>query len=114
MAQSWCNLLFAHWRVPINTLESLIPSGLTLDTYEGEAWIGVVPFHMKHIRAHGLPAVPFTSAFPELNVRTYVTDGKKRGVYFFSLDAMYRLAVETAPKRLSSALLYGGYGVVRR
>lgn len=96
MAQSWCNLLFAHWSLPAELLQPLIPSGLTLDTYDGQAWIAVVPFHMRNIRARGVMPIPSTSAFPELNVRTYVTDGDKAGVWFFSLDAMHRLAVETA------------------
>lgn len=60
------------------------------------AWLGVVPFHMSGIRMRGCPAVPTTGAFAELNVRTYVTDGVKRGVWFFSLDAESRLAVAVA------------------
>lgn len=96
MAQSWCNLLFAHWVLPADLLQPLLPSGLTLDTYDGQAWLAVVPFHMRNIRPRGVSPLPYVSAFPELNVRTYVTDGQKAGVWFLSLDAMHRLAVETA------------------
>jgi uncharacterized protein YqjF (DUF2071 family) len=93
MKQTWLDLLFAHWPVRSEELRELIPSGLKLDTYDGYAWIGIVPFRMKGIRLRGLPPIPFTSAFAELNVRTYVTAEDKPGVYFFSLDAANRLAV---------------------
>jgi uncharacterized protein YqjF (DUF2071 family) len=96
MAQSWHDLLFAHWRVDAAALGALLPPGLALDTFAGEAWVGVVPFRMSGIRLRGLPAVPGTSAFPELNVRTYVTDGEHPGVWFFSLDAAHALAVRVA------------------
>lgn len=93
MEQSWLNLLFAHWPLPPEALRPLIPKSLPLDTFEGEAWIAVVPFHMSGIRLRGLPLVPGTSRFAELNVRTYVTLNGKPGVYFFSLDAAHSLAV---------------------
>ncbi len=96
MAQSWHTLLFAHWRVPLDTLRPLIPAALEIDTYNGEAWVGVVPFRMSDIRFHGLPLLPYVSAFAELNVRTYVIRDGKPGVWFFSLDAANPLAVEVA------------------
>jgi len=96
MAQNWEDLLFAHWPVPSEVLRGLVPSGLELDTFEGKAWIGVVPFRMSGVRLRGTPAVPGLSAFPELNVRTYVKRGKQPGVWFFSLDAANRVAVEVA------------------
>jgi uncharacterized protein YqjF (DUF2071 family) len=76
----------------------LIPSGLTLETYEGEAWLAVVPFRMSHVRPRLFPAVPWLSHFPELNVRTYVRVGDKPGVFFFSLDAGNPIAVALARK----------------
>lgn len=96
MVQSWHELLFAHWPVPLEVLRPLIPNVFTIDTFEGEAWIGVVPFRMSGIRPHGLPAVPALSAFPELNVRTYVKRDGIAGVYFFSLDAGNPIAVTLA------------------
>ncbi len=96
MAQSWHTLLFAHWRVPVETLRPLIPAALELDTCDGEAWVSVVPFTMSHIRARWLPPFPCVSAFIELNVRTYVVRDGRPGVWFFSLDASNRLAVEAA------------------
>ena len=65
---------------------ALVPAGLELDTFEGQAWIGVVPFRMTGIRPVA-SAAAWLSAFAELNVRTYVTVGGKPGVCFFSLDA---------------------------
>ncbi len=96
MRQSWHDLLFAHWPVDPAKLQGVMPAGLPLDTFEGKAWVGVVPFRMSGIQLRGLPVVPFTSAFAELNVRTYVSVGGKPGVFFFCLDASNPLAVEVA------------------
>jgi uncharacterized protein YqjF (DUF2071 family) len=96
MAQSWAGLLFAHWRVPAHLLRLLIPAALELDTYEGEAWLGIVPFYMRDVHPRGTVNVPGLSAFPELNVRTYVTRDNKPGVWFFSLDAASCVAVNLA------------------
>lgn len=93
MAQTWHDLLFAHWSLPAEAIRPLVPAPLPLDTYEGRAWIGIVPFWMSGVRPRLAPPLP---PFPELNVRTYVTLGGKPGVYFFSLDAANRLAVRTA------------------
>ena len=92
----WHELLFMHWPVPAAALRPLIPGGLELDTFGGEAWLGLVPFRMSGIRRRPLPPVPGTAAFAELNVRTYVTAGGKPGVWFCSLDAANRLAVRVA------------------
>jgi uncharacterized protein len=96
MAQSWHDLLFAHWPVDVKILRELIPDRLEIDTFEGQAWLAVVPFRMTGVRLRGMPSVPWLSAFPELNVRTYVTCGGKPGVWFFSLDAANSLAVAIA------------------
>ena len=104
MVQTWNDLLFAHWPVPVEILEPLVPSALPLDTFDGQCWVAVAPFHMTGIRFRGLPPIPGLSSFPELNVRTYVTVGGKPGVYFFSLDAGSRAAVWSA--RLAYRLPY--------
>ncbi|HUE43709.1 MAG TPA: DUF2071 domain-containing protein [Candidatus Sulfotelmatobacter sp.] len=99
MAQTWHDLLFAHWRIDaiqLGTLRPLIPAALDIDTFQGEAWIGVVPFRMSGVRLRATPEIPMLSAFPELNVRTYVTHGGKPGVWFFSLDAANAIAVSIA------------------
>lgn len=96
MTQTWNDLLFSHWPVKPAQLRPLIPPELELDTYEGECWIGVVPFTMAHIRLRTLPEVPGLSATVELNVRTYVRAQGIPGVYFFSLDASSPIAVASA------------------
>lgn len=96
MKQTWNDLLFAHFPVKFDTLRKLVPEIFPLDTYDGMCWVGVVPFHMTDIRLRGLPPIPGTDKFPELNVRTYVTIDGKPGVYFFSLDATNLLAIKVA------------------
>ena len=96
MSMQWHDLLFMHWPVAVEALRPLIPRALEIDTWTDTAWVGVVPFRMAGVRSRLGPALPWLSAFPELNVRTYVTIGGKPGVWFFSLDAGNPLAVEGA------------------
>jgi uncharacterized protein YqjF (DUF2071 family) len=96
MKQTWNDLLFAHWPIDADLLRALIPNLLPVDTYEGTAWIAVVPFWMSGVTARGIPPLPYFSQFPEMNLRTYVTLEGKPGVCFFSLDADNRFAVEAA------------------
>jgi hypothetical protein len=96
MRMTWSQLAFLHWRVNPSSLARFIPAGLQLQTFDGSAWLGVVPFLMSDVRARGLPRVPGTHRFLELNVRTYVTDGSRPGVWFFSLDAENWAAVRGA------------------
>lgn len=96
MTQTWHDLLFAHWPIPADTLRRLVPADFPIDEYDGTGWIGVVPFRMTNVAPRLVPALPWISAFPELNVRTYVRVDDKPGVYFFSLDAARTLAVLSA------------------
>jgi uncharacterized protein YqjF (DUF2071 family) len=93
MTQSWHDLLFAHWPLEPGALRGKVPASLPLDLFDGHAWIGVIPFRMTNVGARGMPSLPTVSAFPELNVRTYVTLNGKPGVFFLSLDAASTLAV---------------------
>ena len=97
MSQRWCSLLFAHWPVSPEVLAPWLPRPLSLDTFEGSAWLAVTPFWMSGVRPRGLPALPGLSEFPELNLRTYIA-GEKPGVHFFSLDAGNSVAVLLARK----------------
>ena len=95
--QKWRHLLFVHWRVPVEVLRPLIPAGLTIDTFDGSAWVGLIPFHMTGVRPAWSPPVPGISTLHETNVRTYVhVNGRDPGVWFFSLDASSSLAVRVA------------------
>jgi uncharacterized protein YqjF (DUF2071 family) len=102
----WHDLLFMHWPVPADLLRPLIPAKLELDTFDGRCWVGVVPFRMSGIRARFMPPIPGTSAFAELNVRTYVTAGGKPGVWFFSLDSANTLAVRAARRSFNLPYFY--------
>jgi uncharacterized protein YqjF (DUF2071 family) len=95
VAMCWHDLLFAHWPVAPQALRPLIPSALEIDTFDGTAWIGIVPFRMTCVRLRRAPSL-CSLAFPELNVRTYVRAANKPGVWFLSLDAAHRLAVRIA------------------
>ena len=98
MHQTWGKLLFMHWRISEESLRPLIPERLTIDTFDGSAWIAVTPFTMWDIRAFPpyLPPVPGLDRMHELNVRTYVHLDNVPGVWFFSLDANSSVAVLTA------------------
>jgi len=104
MYQRWERLLFAHWPVDAAALRPHVPPPLVIDQHEGQAWLGITPFHLAELRGRGLPRLPGASSFPEINVRTYVRFGDKPGVLFFSLDAGSRLAVSAA--RAAYALPY--------
>ena len=92
----WLDLLFAHWPVPAEALRPLVPAGLEIDTFGGSAWVGVVPFRMDRVMLRPLPDLPGVSAFPELNLRLYVTRDGKPGVWFVSLDAASAIGVWVA------------------
>jgi uncharacterized protein YqjF (DUF2071 family) len=92
----WHDLLFMHWPVRSESLRPYIPPALTIESFDGRAWIGVVPFRMSRVGPRLMPPMPYISAFLELNVRTYVRAEGKPGVWFFSLDAANPIAVEAA------------------
>ncbi len=96
MTQKWDNLLFAHWPVSVQSLRPFIPDMLELDTYDGYAWIGVIAFEMSRIRLRGMPVIPWTVPFPEINVRTYVKGNAKPGVFFMTLDASNPFIIQAA------------------
>jgi uncharacterized protein YqjF (DUF2071 family) len=98
MTQRWHDLLFAHWSLDPEDVRAVLPVCMRpyLETFEGKAWLGIVPFWMSHVRPRWMPPIPSASRFPELNVRTYVNVNGIGGVYFFSLDAESWLAVQAA------------------
>jgi uncharacterized protein len=89
----WHDILFAHWPIPAETLRPLIPPDLEIDTFDGSAWLGLVPFRMSEVGPAGGPTPPILGRFGEVNVRTYVRHGDRAGIWFFSLDAASVLTV---------------------
>ncbi len=106
MTQKWRNLLFLHWPVDPADIRKYIPGELELDLYDNRAWIGIVLFKARGTRPRFIPPVPGAANFLEVNVRTYVRYKNRSGVYFFSLDANSKLAVEIAS--------FGGFLPYRR
>jgi len=105
MRQRWLHLLFLHWRCDPAQIQRTLPPGLAVDTWDGAAWVGIVPFAMRGVRPRFCPSVPVMSRLLELNLRTYARDRFGRpGVWFYSLDASQPLAVWAA--RAGFALPY--------
>jgi uncharacterized protein len=105
MYHKWRDLLFLHWSFDPDEIQATLPKGLTVDTFDSKAYIGIVPFFMYGVRPRFIPPHPFISNFLELNFRTYVYDEKGNpGIWFYSLDANRRLAVGAA--RLTFGLPY--------
>lgn len=102
MRQSWRNLTFLHFPIDPGIIQATLPDGLTVDTFDGMAWIGLVPFEMLDVRPVGFPSVKGLSDFPETNVRTYChRGGVDPGVWFYSLDAAQPIACALARKFFS-------------
>jgi uncharacterized protein YqjF (DUF2071 family) len=97
MIHYWRWMTFLHWPYASDLVQSRLPRGLTVETLNGSAWVGLLPFLMDDVRAPKLPPLPYLSRFPETNVRTYVRgpDGRA-GIWFFSLDAARLAVVATA------------------
>jgi hypothetical protein len=105
MYHRWESLLFLHWRVAAAQVQETLPAGITVDTFEGDAYLAIVPFFMRRVRPIGLPVLPWVSDFLELNVRTYAYDEEGvPGVWFYSLDCNQPLAVAAA--RVLTGLRY--------
>ena len=98
LSQEWRNLAFLHWIVDESKLKQYIPHGLEIDTFEGNAYIGLVPFKMTKVRPRGLPSVPIISNFPEFNIRTYVVKDGIPGVLFLTLEAKSLITCFHAPR----------------
>ena len=113
MRMRWVDLLFAHWPFEPAALRPLMPPQLELDTFDGKAWLGIVPFVMEDVAPRGLPAVPRLSRFPELNVRTYATYRGVPGVWFLSLDARSRPTVWGARTFFHLPYVYAAMGAER-
>lgn len=96
LSMRWLDVAFLHWAVPAGSLAHRLPRGLVLDTYQGTAWLSLVPLVVEGARLRWFPPLPGVSSYLELNVRTYVTDGRSPGIWCFSLDADSALVVRAA------------------
>ncbi|UBV43480.1 DUF2071 domain-containing protein [Deinococcus taeanensis] len=92
----WLDLCFMHWAVPPAAVQATLPRGVQVETYAGKAYVAAVPFRMEDVAPRLTPAVPGLSAFPELNLRTYVRVNGHSGVWFYSLDVTQPLAAAMA------------------
>ena len=104
MTQTWADLAYLHFEYEPAVVQGLLPDEVTVDTFDGQAWVGLIPFSMRKVGVPRLPAVPYLGTFPEINVRTYVTRGGIPGVWFFSLDVNRLLPAVVA--RLTYRLPY--------
>lgn len=102
--QEWNRVLFLHWQVPYELLRNCVPARLVLDRFEGNCYISLVAFTMENIRPKFLPAIKCLSNFNEINIRTYIDNDHKKGVYFLNIEAGKTLSAFLA--RLISGLPY--------
>jgi len=107
MTQQWRDLAYLHWRYDPRAVADLLPPGLEVDTFDGSAWVGLVPFHMVDIAARRLPPFPYFGTFPETNVRTYVIGPEGPGVWFNSLDINRLLPVLVARSAYRLPYMWG-------
>ena len=96
--QEWKDALFLHFEVNFEALRALVPKDFNLDNFEGKYYISLVAFKMQNIRPRGLPAVSFISDFHEINVRTYIENDGKKGVYFINIEAEKALSAFVSKK----------------
>ena len=87
LRQRWAELAYFHWAYEPEVVQRRLPAGVTIDTFDGSAWVGLIPFEMRDVQLGPTPPVPWLGTFIEINVRTYVVDSLgRRAVWFFSLD----------------------------
>jgi uncharacterized protein YqjF (DUF2071 family) len=100
LAETRRDVLLAHWPVPLDALARQLPPGLPVDTFEGEAWLGLVACRLEALRIRGLPPLPGLSSGPQLEVCTYVVVDRRPGLWLFSVDRSKQVLVETAKRSL--------------
>jgi hypothetical protein len=100
LAETRRDVLLAHWTVELDALARQLPPELPVDTFEGEAWIGLVACRLEALRVRGLPPLPGLSSGPQLEVCTYVSLEDRPGVWLFSVDRGRQVLVEAAKRSL--------------
>ena len=115
LLMGWRQLLFLHWAWNPAEIQKTLPRGLFVDTFGGQAWLGIVPFFMRRVHPRGLPCLPWLSNFLELNVRTYVYNNSGRpGIWFYSLVCNQPVAVELAKRCFHLNYVHGRMHAQRR
>lgn len=114
MRQDWRALTYIHWPFRAEAVQALLPSDLQVDTFDGLAWVGLVPFRMENVAARSTPAIPYFGTFPETNVRTYVRGGDGPGVWFLSLDISRLLPVVIARATYRLPYMWAKMEIVER
>ena len=84
--QQWNDVLMLHWSVPASLIENLLPDGVELDTFNGQAWISLAAFTVSGVRGRYIFPLPYFSSFEEINLRTYVIADFKPGIYLLSVE----------------------------
>ncbi len=108
LKQQWHELAYFHWAYDPVVVQALLPEGVNVDTFEGQAWVGLIPFEMRRVQLGPTPPVPWFGSFVEINVRTYVTDALgRRAVWFFSLDVPRAAIVGVARSVFSLPYCWG-------
>ncbi len=113
MLHRWEDVAFLHWPFDPKRIQLLLPKDLEVDTFGGTGWVGIIAFRLT-IAAPGPLPIPWVSACPEINVRTYVRgpDGRV-GIWFFSLDAARLAAVVSARGRYGLPYMLASMRMVR-
>ncbi len=97
LRQEWTDLAYFHWRYDPEVVQATLPAGVRVDTFDGAAWVGLIPFVMRRVRVGPTPPMPWLGTFVEVNVRTYVVDELgRRAVWFWSLDVPRSVIVAVA------------------
>ncbi|GGN14768.1 YqjF family protein [Halarchaeum nitratireducens] len=95
ISMDWRDVCVASYAVDPDVVAATLPDGVAVDTYDGDAYLSVVPFVMGDVRPYKFPRF-VGPTFGELNLRTYVTGDAGPGIYFYNLDATDRLGVAIA------------------
>lgn len=96
LAQTWVDTCFLHWPIEAEALRRAVPEGLSVETFDGVAWLTITPLFIRASRPRLVPPLYPWASFPELNLRTYTTAGGRPGVYFLSLECASAVAVAVA------------------
>lgn len=111
LTQEWRTVTFVHWRYEPEVVQAILPDGLTVDTFDGSAWVGLVPFRMVDVRPPWIPTLHPITTFPETNIRTYVRGPRGQGVWFSSLEITRLFGVAVARLVFGVPYIWAGMSI---